>query len=159
MFETIALANDAVLVQGTDVRGTYGSTVVDGKQWNELNRRRLVDDATKDFDAAITEFFAPVVEAAEKAAKAVKVELDPLLYIVEQEGTPGTPSQREHLTHLEPGSVILRAIAEGHTDRLIWVNGELLVTAAPQSNPRAGLYDHPQDESSGEEPFGESPAF
>lgn len=158
MFTTTALTGEQVLVSGTDVRGTTDSTIVDGSQWAQLQRDRALSQAHNEFDAKVEAFFAPVVEAAEQVRAAHTVTLDPLMYIVEQEGAPGTPERSEKLTTLEPGSVILRAIAEGLTDRLLWVKGELLVTAAPIANERADLYSFPEEEVA-DEPFGESPAL
>lgn len=145
-FNTTALAGDQFLVEGSDARGHHDSTVVDGRQWMRLTRNNQRRDALAKFDSEVEEFFAPLVEAAEAAQTAGRLELDPLLYVVEQEGSAGTPGSREIVTELEPGSVILRAIEEGHLDRLLWVKGELLLTAAPlQDRRKAGHYDIPED--------------
>lgn len=54
--------------------------------------------------------------------------IDPLLYIVEQEVQP-QEGQVGATDPLGADTVVLRAIALDKTDRLIWVNGTLVVTA------------------------------
>lgn len=130
-FTTIALANDLVLVEGTDARNVFGQTTVDAREWNHMLKVDEVKDAHEAFDAALEEFFAPITEAAELASEAHKVVLDPLLYVVVQEEVNGVQAEHALVRTLEQGTVILRAISTGATDRLIWVNGELVLTAHP----------------------------
>lgn len=137
-FTTIPLTNERVLVKGTDIAGTADETIVSSAQWNELKVRDDVRRAQEDFDATVDEFFAPLLEAAEKAKGAVDKPRDPLGYVVITEGQEGRPAVREHVVTLTRDSIILRLIEQGNTDRLIWVNGELEVTeAAVQSTPSA----------------------
>lgn len=128
-FTTINLANDQVLVEGTDIRGNSGSVVLDGTEWNAVQERDRINGAFKKFDESVEAFFAPLVEAAKQVSEAHKVTIDPLLYIVEQEEVQPQEGKSERLIRLGADTVVLRAIALDKTDRLIWVNGTLVVTA------------------------------
>ena len=114
-FTTINLANDQVLVEGTE--------------WNAMQERNRINGAFEKFDESVEAFFAPLVEAAKQVSEAHKVTIDPLLYIVEQEEVQPQEGKSERLIRLGADTVVLRAIALDKTDRLIWVNGSLVVTA------------------------------
>ena len=128
-FTTINLANDQVLVEGTDIRGNSGSVVLDGTEWNAMQERNRINGAFEKFDESVEAFFAPLVEAAKQVDAARKVTIDPLLYVVEQEEVQPQEGKAERLVRLGADTVVLRAIALDKTDRLIWVNGSLVVTA------------------------------
>ena len=128
-FTTINLANDQVLVEGTDIRGNSGCVVLDGTEWNAMQERNRINGAFEKFDESVEAFFAPLVEAAKQVSEAHKVTIDPLLYIVEQEEVQPQEGKSERLIRLGADTVVLRAIALDKTDRLIWVNGTLVVTA------------------------------
>lgn len=157
-FTTTALADDRYLVEGQDVRGVTGQMIVNGTQWNQMQRRRELAAAHEKFDLKVEAFFAPLNEAISEINAAKKVEVDPLLYVVEQEAVEGSDAREERLIRLTPDSVILRAIAEGKDDRLIWVGGELVLTAEPQVTRQPGHYDIPEDpvEDLPEDPLAES---
>jgi hypothetical protein len=126
-FTTMNLTGERVLVQGSDIYGGSGKTVVDGSQWAELSARSDFNDAAEAFDAAVEEFFAPLMEAAEKASKAVAKPDDSSSYIVLDEGTEGVEAKPAQIVRLTRDSVILRMIEEGSTDRLVWVDDQLEV--------------------------------
>lgn len=132
-FTTTKLAGSRYLVEGEDVRGVRGSTVLDGREWEELLRREQVAKAHDDFDRKVEEFFAPIVTAAEELEKAHAVQLDPLMYVVEQNAVEGTEAKEQVLRELSMPTVILRAIDKGYGDRLLWVHDELVLTAAPSA--------------------------
>ena len=134
-FTTTALANEHFLVDGTDVRGKYGECVVDGSEWLEIKRALGTDTAKAQLDAAIEEFFKPLVEAADAFAAAKAPVVDALSVVVLNEGTTGEPAREREVIHLSQDSQILRAIEEGATDRLLWVDGSLVLTAAPAEVP------------------------
>ena len=134
-FTTTALANENFLVEGTDVRGRYGECVIQGGEWLEIKRALGTDTAKEQLDAAIEEFFKPLVEAADAFAAAKAPVVDALSVVVLNEGTAGEPARERKVLHLTRDSQILRAIEEGATDRLLWVNGELVITAAPVEAP------------------------
>ena len=130
-FTTTALANEHFLVEGTDVRGKHGECVVYGGEWLAIKRALGTDTAKAQLDAAIEEFFKPLVEAADAFAEAKAPVVDALSVVVLNEGTTGEPAREREVVHLSRSSQILRAIEEGATDRLLWVDGELVITAAP----------------------------
>lgn len=130
-FKTIELANNQFLVTGEDALGVSGKTVIDGSAWVERKRANQHELAAAEFDAAIEQFYAPLIEAQDRINASLKVDTDPLLYIVEQEESEGAPRRERVVTRLDNASVILRAIEQGRTDRLLWVGDELVVTAAP----------------------------
>lgn len=130
MFTTTELADGQIIVEGTDVRGNEGQMVVNGSQWFALKRRTAHSEAVTRIDDAIAELVAPIQAAVDAANETLRLpELDPLLYIVEQEEKEGVPFQQKITTKLNHDSVILRAIETGQDNRLIWVNGVLVLTA------------------------------
>ena len=134
-FTVTALANEHFLVEGTDVRGNSGECVVYGGDWLEIKRALGTDTAKEQLDAAIEEFFKPLVEAADAFAAAKAPVVDALSVVVLNEGTAGELAREREVVHLSRDSQILRAIEEGATDRLLWVDGELVITAAPAEVP------------------------
>ena len=134
-FTTTALANEDFLVAGTDVRGKLGECIVYGGQWLEIKRALGTDTAKEQLDAAIEEFFKPLVEAADAFAAAKAPVVDALSVVVLNEGTTGEPAREREVVHLTRASQILRAIEEGAADRLLWVGDELVITAAPAEVP------------------------
>ena len=129
-FTATALANENFLVEGTDVRRKYGECIVDGGEWLEIKRALGTDTAKEQLDAAIEEFFKPLVEAADAFAAAKAPVVDALSVVVLNEGTAGEPAREREVVVLGQSSQILRAIEEGATDRLLWVGDELVITAA-----------------------------
>lgn len=129
-FTTTVLTGQRVLVEGTDVRGNEGSTVVSSAEWDDVNAHVEYDQAVESFDDAVKEFFAPVLTAAEALeGKLGKTPDDPSSYVVVHEKVEATPGHPGQIVRLSRDSVVLRLIAEGQTDRLVWVNDELEVTA------------------------------
>lgn len=130
-FNYTELTGDQFLIEGTDNRGTSGSLVVDGSEWNALKQQNELASAHERFDAKVEDFFAEIIDAVDELEQAHKVTIDPLLYIVEQEEVVGTAPQREVLRTLQHGTVLLRAIESGKTDRFLWVNGDIVLAKAP----------------------------
>lgn len=127
-FSTIKLANDRVVVRGTDIHGTSGETIVNGAQWAEVGARTEFKQATEAFDQAVEDFFAPLTQAIEAVESKVAKPSDSIGYVVFEEAEEGRPHKPGQLIKLTRDSVVLRLIEQGNTDRLIWVNGELEVT-------------------------------
>lgn len=146
-FNTTELANNQYLVSGTDYRGVHAETVVDGHEWNAFKREQAVRDAQGAFDSSLREFFAPLLEATEELKSVGQATLDPLLHVVEQEAVAGSAGKERIVRALDRDTVILRAIDGGHYDRLIWVNGDLEVTAAPIARVNPDKYHHPEDDA------------
>ena len=131
----IALANEFFLVEGTDVRSKHGECIVDGGEWLAIKRALGTDTAKAQLDAAVEEFFKPLVEAADAFAAAKAPVVDALSVVVLNEGTAGEPAREREVVHLGRDAQILRAIEDGTTDRLLWVDGVLVITAAPAEVP------------------------
>ena len=130
-FTKTALLGHQVLVQGTDNLGQTGSVVLDGTQYDHLLLEGRRNEAAEAFDAALDQFLAPIQEAVEAFHEASEhPKMDPLQYVVLREGVEASEGQREVLIELNEDSVVLRAIDEGQFDRLVWVDGRLVVTAA-----------------------------
>lgn len=148
-FNITELTGDRYLVEGTDVRGKDGQLVVDGSEWNHLRKLEAMTDAHERFDAKVEEFFADLIEAADALEQEHKVELDPMLYVVEQEGSAGVAAVQEQIRVLTHDTVVLRTIAMGAGDRLIWVGGSLELTKTPIADPTTPVTTVP-DEGDGE---------
>lgn len=119
------LGNKA-LVTGTDDLGNTGKTIVDTTQWDEIQQDARFSTAKADFDAAVNEFFAPLVEAAEAAEAATRKTYDELEYVVVTEGQEGQPSVEQEILELSQDSIVLRIIESGNTSRLVWVDESTL---------------------------------
>ena len=124
-FTTINLAGDRVLVRGVDTYGTNGETVLDGSEWAEVQRHEAKKEAAEAFDAAVDEFYAPLVEAAEALNEGLQPTEDPNAYVVFHEGVEGVEEKPAIRVKLSKDAQILRLLASDHTDRLIWVDGDL----------------------------------
>jgi len=134
-FTTTALVGNRVLVTGTDFLGTEGKAVLDSSQWVAVNQRKQHKQATKDFDTAVEEFFAPLAEAADKAKAAIEGPVeDPITYVVIDDAVEGTQGRPAHVEKLTRDSVILRILEEDtSTTRLAWVADTLEVLAESQA--------------------------
>lgn len=128
-FNITQLAGNKVLVDGTDFRGTPGETILDGTGFAQLQEQERLRNAHEEFDASVDEFFAPLLEAAEKLEAKHEVVLDPLTNIVLDEGSEGETRRSATIVELDTDTAILRAIDSGNTDRLVWVKDELVLTA------------------------------
>lgn len=137
-FTTMNLTNERVLVRGTDVTGREGEAVLDSAEWNHVKQHRQVAEAGKEFDATVEQFFAPLMEAAEKFETAqVKAE-DPIAKFVIHEGTAAVRGQDEVAIRLSHDSIVLRLIEKGDTDRLVWVGDSLEVLEVLPGTSSAG---------------------
>jgi len=138
-FKTIALAGNKVLVRGTDVTGSEGQEVLDSTQWLELNQKDVHGAAHAKFNEAVEAFFAPITDAIDELEAAHRIEnaVDPLFYVVKGEAVEAVAGEAQEIIELNRDSVILRAIEEGQSDRLVWVNNHLEVTAAPVASASA----------------------
>lgn len=124
-FTTSNLTGNRVLVAGTDINGVSGQTVVDSTQWVQIKAQTEHNTAVEDFDAAVEEFFGPLMEAIEKIEASVRPNTDPLSFVVIKEGSEGSEARPEHVVTLTKDSMVLRALETSQYDRLVWVNDEL----------------------------------
>lgn len=129
-FNTTILAGQRVLVTGSKKNQ---QTILDSTEWDSVKAHQAVHLAGDAFDAAVTAFFAPIVEAAEKANAALAESLpkrDDAFVIVLAEGTEGVEEVEPEVIQLGRDAAILRMIEEGNTDRLVWVGDTIEITAA-----------------------------
>lgn len=131
------------IVEGTDLAGKHGTTLVNGEQWALVQQESAADQARALFDDEVKDFFAPLTKAIDKVRDAAAApQMDELSYVVTQERVDGVEAQERHLVKLTTDSIILRAIEEGKVHRLRWVGEELVVLAANTWAPSA---DSPQE--------------
>lgn len=126
-FSLTRLVGSRVMVKGSDSFGTQGQCVLDSTQWDEVQSNTAYDQAIEAFDAAVADFFAPIIEAAEATAVAIERPQDPSSYVVLSEAVEGVEGKPAQLIHLTNDSIVLRLIESGDDDRLVWVDGGLEV--------------------------------
>ena len=133
-FSTTDLTGNRVLVEGTDARGHYGSQVIDANEWLEIKGALKHNEAHEQFDDTVRSFFAPLMEAVDALQADHQPQLDPLSYVVVQEGVDSVQGQDEIAVRLSPDSMILRLLeSDPQTGRLIWVNDVLEILPEPTS--------------------------
>lgn len=129
-FNTTILAGRRVLVTGSKKNQ---QTILDSAEWDSIKAHQAYHLAGEAYDEAVTAFFAPIVEAAEKANAALAESLpkrDDAFVIVLAEGTEGVEEVEPEVIQLGRDAAILRMIEEGNTDRLVWVGDTIEITAA-----------------------------
>lgn len=129
-FNTTILAGQRVLVTGSKKNQL---TILDSAEWDSIKAYQAYHLAGEAYDEAVTAFFAPIVEAAEKANAALAESLpkrDDAFVIVLSEGTEGVEEVEPEVIQLGRDAAILRMIEEGNTDRLVWVGDTIEITAA-----------------------------
>ena len=129
-FNTTILAGQRVLVTGSKKNQ---QTILDSTEWDSIKAHQAFHLAGDAFDEAVIAFFAPIVEAAEKADAVLAESLpkrDDAFVIVLSEGTEGVEKVEPEVIQLGRDAAILRMIEEGNTDRLVWVGDTIEITAA-----------------------------
>lgn len=129
-FNTTILAGQRVLVTGSKKNQ---QTILDSTEWDSIKAHQAYHLAGDAFDEAVTAFFAPILEAADKANAALVESLpkrDDAFVIVLSEGTEGVEEVEPEVIQLGRDAAILRMIEEGNTDRLVWVGDTIEITAA-----------------------------
>lgn len=129
-FNTTILAGQRVLVTGSKKNQ---QTILDSTEWDSIKAHQAYHLAGDAFDEAVTAFFAPIVEAAEKANAALAESLpkrDDAFVVVLSEGIEGVEEVEPEVVQLGRDAAILRMIESGDTSRLIWVGDTIEITAA-----------------------------
>lgn len=146
------LTNQRAVVRGADATGAEGEVVLSTAEWDSLKARGEYDKAVKAHDEAITKFYAPVTEAAEKMQAAVTPKVDPITVLVLDEGVDSVPGRMPETVTLSHDSIVLRLIESGKHDRLVWVGGGLEVLAEPTAGVSAVTVVSPvEDDGAGAE--------
>jgi hypothetical protein len=132
---TQRLVNSRTVVAGTDGNGVTNSTILYTGEWDRITAHQAQHQAEDLFGNTVEEFFAPLLEAAEKFEATKVTADDPLTYIVLHEGTEGVRNVPADVVHLSQDSQILRLIENNETSRLVWVGDDLEILAV---DPNAG---------------------
>ena len=127
-FNLTMLAGNQALITGDKSKQRC---VLDASQWIQIKQHQQLIEAEEVFDASVEEFYKPLTEAAESYESMLGqiVKADPVFEYVLQPGAEGTEKTSREVYYLDNASAILRMIESGNTDRLIWVNDQILVTA------------------------------
>ena len=149
-FEVKHLANDRALITGTDDQNTIHQVVVSSSGFHQIEDYFADQERAAAYDAAIEEFYAPLVAAAAAYDKAAPV-VDPAWTFVIDEGVAATEGRMGTVVELDRDTVILRLIAEG-SDRLIWVGDtiEILAYEPPVPEESVGQVEFDPAEYSGQ---------
>lgn len=127
-FNLTMLAGNQALITGDKSKQRC---VLDATQWIQIKQHQQLIEAEEVFDASVEEFYKPLTEAAESYESMLGqiVKADPAFEYVLQPGAEGTEKTSREVYYLDNASAILRMIESGSTDRLIWVNDQILITA------------------------------
>ena len=127
MLEVTELLNGGWLVEGQDVKGNSGRTVLDSGPWRTYLTMTAHKEAVAEFDATVEEFFAPLTEAANIAAEAVTAPGDDWAMVEIEEAVEGVAGVA---IELDSDGVLLRLLAETDHSTLRWVDDSTLVAVA-----------------------------
>ena len=127
-FNLTMLAGNQALITGDKSKQRC---VLDATQWIQIKQHQARIEAEEVFDATVEEFYKPLTEAAGEYESRLGqiMKADPAFEYVLQPGTEGTEKTSREVYYLDNASAILRMIESGNTDRLIWVNDQILITA------------------------------
>jgi PAS domain-containing protein len=120
MFEVTSLLDGRTLVEGTDIKGVQGRTVLWSPAWQAVLDYRKQDEAMAEFDKTVEAFFAPLTEAADKLAETT---VNPWGTVTLGENVEGVTARE---VQLDSQGVILRLLAETDGSMLRWVGDDLV---------------------------------
>jgi hypothetical protein len=124
-FEITPLVSGGYLVEGNDFKGNSGSTILRSARWDLVKHLRTHEVATEEFNLMVTEFFAPITAAADKAKALIAGPTAEWGTVTITEGTEGKAGQ---IIELDEQGILLRLLDEDQVDKLRWVNNELVAT-------------------------------
>ena len=137
-FKTIRLANHRVLVDGTDVFGYQNRTVLDSTQWDGIQATVNQTTAEDQFNKAVEEFYAPLIEKIDAIVAAEEKSIvDDAYTLVVGETVEAVDAVAPAVYRLSQDSAILRLIEEGKADRLVWVGDKLEIIAEEEDETPA----------------------
>ena len=127
-FYLTMLAGNQALIMGDKSKQRC---MLDATQWIQIKQHQARIEAEEVFDATVEEFYKPLTEAAGEYESRLGqiMKADPAFEYVLQPGAEGTEKTSREVYYLDNASAILRMIESGNTDRLIWVNDQILITA------------------------------
>ena len=133
VFNLTRLANSRALVQGTD---PGESQILSTEEWDAVDQHLMQHSAAKAFDKAATDFFKPLTDAVDKLNQLQVESLpasNPLETLVLREATEAVEGDEGEIIFLGHDAQVLRAIATGQTELLIWVNGSVEILLPNES--------------------------
>jgi hypothetical protein len=128
MFTVTKLMGPGTLVEGTDVTGKEGRTILISDKWEMLQSVRAHKAASEVFDAQVEEFFKPLTDAAAQATAIAHPETEDWGRVVLSEATEGVEAE---VIHLDMDGVILRLLDETDGSMLRWIGEDVLVAIQP----------------------------
>ena len=120
MFEVTPLLDGRTLVEGSDIKGVEGRTVLSSPAWQAVLDYRKQDEAMAEFDKTVEAFFAPLTEAADKLAETT---VNPWATVTIGESVEGVTARE---VKLDEQGIILRLLAETDGSMLRWVGNDLV---------------------------------
>lgn len=128
MFTVTPLMGGGTLVEGSDITGKEGRTILVSDRWDAVKAVRAHNEAQMVFDAAVTEFFQPIVDAAEAAKGIAHPTAEDWSRVVISEGVDGTEAE---VINLDMDGILLRLLEETDGSQLRWVGEDTLVAVQP----------------------------
>lgn len=125
-FTTTNLFGGSVLVSGTDIGGKDGEIVLRSEPWAAIVKFKAQQAADKEFNEGVEEFFAPIVEAAEKRDAAV-ADAEKWNLVTLGEDVEGHESET---VELDEDGVLLRLLDETDGSMLRWVGDRLVAVVS-----------------------------
>ena len=122
-FTTTNLINGGVLVEGTDVAGYIGRTILHSDAWTMVQHLRAHEIADAEFDQVVEEFFKPLTDAADKARALVAGPTQDWGTVTLGEQVQGHEAE---VIRLDADGILLRLLDEGKSDLLRWVDNTLV---------------------------------
>ena len=141
-FTQTRLVGNRMLVKGEDYTGGVGETILDTTEWDEVQALIQMKQAEAEYSDTVSEFYATITAAADRLAETkanrtedpdTVVELEPAV-----EGVAGSTGRRIVLGH---DATVLRLLAEGKDNRLLWVGDSLEVVENPATTVAVGVVD------------------
>ena len=133
-FNTTRLANHRVLVDGTDVFGYQGRTVLSSTQWDGIQATLKKNTLEDQFNRAVEEFYAPLLEKIDAIVAAdEKSIVDDVYTLTVGEPVDAVDAVEPAVYRLSHDSAVLRLLEEGRTDRLVWVGDRLEIIAEDEA--------------------------
>lgn len=128
MFTVTKLMGPGTLVEGTDITGKEGRTILISDKWEMLQSVIALNKAAEVFDATVAEFFAPLTDAAELATAIAHPVAEDWSKVTLTEATEGVAAE---VIELDMDGIILRLLDETDGSMLRWIGEDVLVAIQP----------------------------
>ena len=128
MFTITKLLGGGTLVEGADITGKEGRTILLSDKWDMLQSVRAHKEAQSVFDEQVEEFFKPLTDAAEQAVALAHPQSEDWSRVVLTEATEGVEAE---VIELDMDRVLLRLLEETDGSMLRWISDDVLVAVQP----------------------------